>query len=55
MKIIHREVKEPFNYHVKTMGWVGGSENGNFPLHYVLKMSLRRYVGRSKKPQNIHT
>ena len=27
----------------------GGSENDNFPLLYVLKMSLRRGVGGSKK------
>ena len=27
---------------------VGGPENGNFPLLYVMKMSL----GGSKKPQN---
>ena len=31
---------------------VGGPENGNFPLLYVMKMSLRRgWVGGSKKPQ----
>ena len=29
--------------------------NGNFPLLYVLKMSLRRWVGGSKKPQNTLT
>ena len=27
-------------------------DNGNFPLLYVVKMSLRRWVGGSKKPQN---
>ena len=27
---------------------VGGPENGNFPLLYVVKMSLRRWVGGSK-------
>ena len=27
----------------------GGSENGDFPILYVLKMSLRRGVGGSKK------
>ena len=32
--------------------WVsGGSENGNFPLLYVIKISLHRGVGGSKKPQ----
>ena len=31
---------------------MGGPENGNFPLLYVMKMSLRRWVGGSKKPQN---
>ena len=34
---------------------VGGPENGNFPLLYVVKMSLRRWVGGSKKPQNTLT
>ena len=29
-----------------------GPENGNFPLLHVMKMSLRRGVGGSKKPQN---
>ena len=32
-----------------------GSENGNFPFLYVMKMSLRRGVGGSKKPQNTLT
>ena len=27
---------------------MGGPENGNFPLRYVVKMSLRRWVGCSK-------
>ena len=27
---------------------MGGLENGNFPLLYVVKMSLRRWVGGSK-------
>jgi hypothetical protein len=36
-------------------GWVGGPENGNFPLLYVVIMSLRRCVGGSKKPQNTLT
>ena len=31
---------------------MGGPENGNFPLLYVVKMSLRRWVGGSKKSQN---
>ena len=41
-------------YYVKTLEWVGGSENGKFSMHYVLKMSIRRFVCGSKKPQNIH-
>ena len=36
-------------------GSVGGPENGNFPLLYVVKMSLPRWVGGSKKPQNTLT
>ena len=28
---------------------MGGPENGNFPLLYVVKTSLRRWVGGSKK------
>ena len=35
----------------KDIGWVGGPENGNFPLLYVVKMSLRMWVGGSKKAQ----
>ena len=31
---------------------MGDPENGNFALLYVVKMSLRRWVGGSKKPQN---
>ena len=31
---------------------MGGPENGNCPLLYAVKMSLRRCVGGSKKPQN---
>ena len=31
------------------MGWVSGLENGNFHVHYVLKMSLRRYVKKTPK------
>ena len=34
---------------------MGGPENGNFPLLYVIKMPLRRWVGGSKKPQNTFT
>ena len=34
---------------------VGGPENGNFPLLYVIKMSLHRWLGVSKKPQNALT
>ena len=34
---------------------VGGPENGNFSLLYVVKMSLRRWVDGSKKPQNTLT
>ena len=34
---------------------VGGPENSNFSLRYVVKMSLRRWVGGSKKPQNTLT
>ena len=47
--------KGPFLYYVRTYGWVGGPENGNFPLLYVVIMSLRRWVGGSKKPQNTLT
>ena len=34
---------------------VGGPENGNFPLLYIVKMSLCWWVGCSKKPQNTLT
>ena len=34
---------------------MGGPENGNFPLLYVVKMSLRRWVGGSEMPQNTLT
>ena len=34
---------------------MGGPENVNFPLLDVVKMSLRRCVGGSKKPQNTLT
>ena len=34
---------------------MGGPENGNFRILYVVKISLRRWVGGSKKPQNNHT
>ena len=33
----------------------GGSKNGNFPLIHVMKVSLCRGVGGSKKPQNTLT
>ena len=39
----------------KDIGWVGESENGNFSLLYVLKVSLRRGVDASKKSQNSPT
>ena len=29
-----------------------GQENGNFPFLYAMEMSLRMWVGDSKKPQN---
>ena len=47
--------KGPSLYYVSTYGWVGGPENGNFPLLYVAKMSLRGWVGSSKKAQNTAT
>ena len=34
---------------------MGGPENGKFPSLYVVKRSLRRWVGGSKKPQNTLT
>ena len=35
------------------IGVGGGSENGNLPYpKYAVKMSLRKGVGGSKKPQN---
>ena len=30
---------------------MGSPENGNFPLFYVVKMSLRKWAGGSKNPQ----
>ena len=39
----------------KGMRGGGGPENGNFPLLYVVKMPLRRWVGGTKKPQNTLT
>ena len=33
---------------------VGGPENGNFPLLYVVKMSLRRWVGGWFKKASKH-
>ena len=47
--------KGPSLYYVRTLGWVGGAENVNFLLPYVVKMFLRRWVGGSKKPQNTLT
>ena len=44
-----------FLYYVRTYGRVGGPENGNFSLLYVVKMSLPRWVGGSKKSQNTFT
>ena len=39
------------NYYVRAQGWVGGSENGNFSLRYVLKMSLQGlFVVQKTKP-----
>ena len=35
--------------------WMGGPQKGNFPLLYVVKISLRRWVGGSKKLQNTLT
>ena len=37
-------------YYIRSKGW--GFKNGNFPLLYVMKVSLHRWVGGSKKPQN---
>ena len=34
---------------------MGGSENGNFSLRYVLQMFFRSKVGDSKQYKNIHT
>jgi hypothetical protein len=39
----------------KDIGVGGGPENDNFSLLYVAKMSLPRWVGGSKKPQNTLT
>ena len=36
-------------------GWAGGSGNENFPLLYVMKMTLHRGLGGSKKNQNTPT
>ena len=49
---VPKYVTRAFIHYVWTWGWVGGSENGNFPLLYEVKMSLRRVLGGSKKPQN---
>ena len=48
----------PSLYYLRTrtlQGWVGGPENGNFLLLYVVKMFLRRWVGGSKKAQKTLT
>ena len=46
----------PFLYYVRTWGWEGGLEMAIFPYFlYIVKMSLRRWVGGSKKPQNTLT
>ena len=34
---------------------MGGPENGNFPLLYVVKMSLCRWVGGSKPQKSLKT
>ena len=38
-------------YSLRTQGWIGVSENGNFPLIYVTKMSILRGLGASKSLQ----
>ena len=38
LKLIH--AKGPFLCYMRTKWWVGGPENGSFPLLYVVKMSL---------------
>ena len=40
---------QQFNSVKKLALYYGGPEKGNFPLLYVVKMSLRRWVGGSKK------
>ena len=47
--------KGPSLYYVRKYKWVGGLENGNFLSLYVVKMSLRRWMGGSIKPQNTLT
>ena len=44
MQFSNRQIcgRGPSLYYVRTQGWVGGTENGNFLLLYVLKMSLLR-------------
>ena len=39
---------------IGVVGWLGGPENVNFLLLYVVKMSLRRWVGGSKKNTSNH-
>ena len=46
--------KGPFLYYVRTQGWVCGPENGNFPLLYVVKMSLRRWVVQKSLKTPLH-
>mgnify|MGYP007015636298 CR=1 FL=1 len=46
-KTSSEDYKGPFLYYVR----VGGPENVNFALCYVVKMSLHRWVGGSKTPQ----
>ena len=47
---VPKYVTRAFIYYVRTWGWVGGSENGNFPLHYVNKKSLLKGQLISKCP-----
>ena len=50
MQFSNRQVcgRGPSLYYVRTQRW-GSTENGNFPLLYVLKMSLRMEVGASRE------
>ena len=49
------ERHQNWNVGTRTPEFFGGTENDNFPLLYVMKMSLCRGVGGSKKPQNTLT